>query len=314
VFEDGRDPKWADHDYKLFTGLEITNFPENLILQGNLKLDDSNDNSFVNTDPTAVDDSAVGSLISDLLLGLAGRIVYVGDLLRSIPQAVLQSTIGEGDGEVEIIMRNRKDELAYLENLFVFLTSDSYLDLGDGSGDDFFAIYNESAFLKANAPDNRTSISQKNLDYSFSARVTEIGDISFYSKDGFTNISLAMKPSREKPFRVYFEGINSEAETTHWANITLSNVPSNITLNVDNGNLQYAGGDAGNELINHITFTSFASGIYSRIRLEHLPGSAEIVSSEGDLKLNQLSVTNLKSPSELTISAEPGRCSSLIRE
>ena len=283
--EDGREPSWADHDYKLFTGLEITNLPENLVLQGNLKLDDSNDNSFVDTDPTAVDDSAVGGLISDLLLGLAGRIVYVGDLLRSIPQAVLQSTIGEGDGEVEIIMRNRKNELAYLENLFVFLTSDSYLDLGDESGDDFFAIYNESAFLKVNAPSNRSSVSQKNLDYSFSARVTEIGDISFYSKDGFTNISLAMKPSREKPFRVYFEGINSEAETTHWANITLSNVPSNITLNVDNGNLQYAGGNEGNELINHITFTSFASGIYSRIRLEHLPGSAEIVSSEGDLRL-----------------------------
>jgi len=283
--EDGREPKWSDHDYKLFTGLEITNLPENLILQGNLKLDDSNDNDFVNTDPTAVDESAVGSLISDLLLGLAGRIVYVGDLLRSIPQAVLQSTIGEGDGHVEIIMRNREDELAYLENLFVFLTSDQYLDLEDGSGDDFFAIYNESAFLDANAPNNRSSISLNNLDYSFSARVTEIGDINYYSKDGFTNISLAMKPSRDKPFRIYFEGINSEEETTHWANITLSNVPSNITLNVDNGNVQYAGGSEGNELIDHITFTSFASGIYSRIRLEHLPGSAEIVSSEGDLRL-----------------------------
>ena len=139
------------------------------------------------------------SLISDLLLGLAGRIVYVGDLLRSIPQAVLQSTIGEGDGEVDVIMRTREDELAYLENLFVFLTSDKYLDLDDGSGDDFFAIYNQSAFLDSNAPNNRSSISQKNLDYSFSARVTEIGDISFYSKDGFTNVSLDMKPSRDKP-------------------------------------------------------------------------------------------------------------------
>ena len=122
--EDGREPTWEDHDYKLFTGLEITNLPESLVLQGNLNLDDSNDNAFNNTDPTAVDDSAVGGLISDLLLGLAGRIVYVGDLLRSIPQAVLQSTIGEGDGQVEVIMRTREDELAYLENLFVFLTSD----------------------------------------------------------------------------------------------------------------------------------------------------------------------------------------------
>ena len=283
--EDGREPTWNDHDYKLFTGLKITNLPESLTLQGNLKLDDSNDNDFVNTDPTAVDDSAVGGLISDLLLGLAGRIVYVGDLLRSIPQAVLQSTIGEGDGQVEIIMRTREDELAYLENLFVFLTSDKYLDMADDSGDDFFAIYNESAFLESNAPNNRSSISLKNLDYSFSARVTDIGDISFYSKDGFTNVSLDMKPSRDKPFRVYFEGINDNEETTHWANITLSNVPSSINLNIDNGNLQYAGGNNSNQLINHITFTSFAGDIYSRIRLEHLPGSAEIVSSGGDLRL-----------------------------
>ncbi|MFL2926938.1 MAG: hypothetical protein ACJZ3J_04470, partial [Candidatus Poseidoniales archaeon] len=283
--EDGREPTWSDHDYKLFTGLEITNLPESLVLQGNLNLDDSNDNAFDDADPTAVDDSAVGGLISDLLLGLAGRIVYVGDLLRSIPQAVLQSTIGEGDGEVDVIMRTREDELAYLENLFVFLTSDKYLDLDDGSGDDFFAIYNQSAFLDSNAPNNRSSISQKNLDYSFSARVTEIGDISFYSKDGFTNISLDMKPSRDKPFRVYFEGISNSQETTHWANITLSNVPSNINLNIDNGNLQYAGGNNSDQLIDHITFTSFAGDIYSRIRLEHLPGSAEIVSSGGDLRL-----------------------------
>ena len=283
--EDGRDPTWSDHDYKLFTGLEITNLPENLILQGNLKLDDSNDNSFGGNDPTAVDDSAVGGLISDLLLGLAGRIVYVGDLLRSIPQAVLQSTIGEGDGQVEIIMRTRDDELAYIDNLFVFLTSDKYLDLDDGSGDDFFAIFNQSAFLDSNAPDNRSSVSLKNLDYSFSARVTDIGDISFYSQEGFTNVSLDMKPSRDKPFRVYFEGIGSNEETTHWANITLSNIPSSINLNIDNGNLQYAGGNNSDQLINHITFTSFASDIYSRIQLEHLPGSAEIVSSGGDLRL-----------------------------
>ena len=283
--EDGREPTWSDHDYKLFTGLEITNLPESIVLQGNLNLDDSNDNAFNNTDPTAVDDSAVGGLISDLLLGLAGRIVYVGDLLRSIPQAVLQSTIGEGDGQVEVIMRTREDELAYLENLFVFLTSDKYLDLDDGSGDDFFAIYNQSAYLDENAPNNRSSVSQKNLDYSFSARVTNIGDIFFFSKDGLTNVSLDMKPSRDKPFRVYFEGIDSDESTTHWANITLSNIPSNINLNIDNGNLQYAGGNNSDQLIDQITFTSFASNIYSRITLEHLPGSAEIVSSGGDLRL-----------------------------
>ena len=283
--EDGREPTWSDHDYKLFTGLEISNLPESLVLQGNLNLDDSNDNAFNNTDPTAVDDSAVGGLISDLLLGLAGRIVYVGDLLRSIPQAVLQSTIGEGDGQVEVIMRTREDELAYLENLFVFLTSDKYLDLDDGSGDDFFAIYNQSAYLEENAPNNRSSVSQKSLDYSFSARVTNIGDIFFFSEDGLTNVSLDMKPSRDKPFRVYFEGIDSDASTTHWANITLSNIPSNINLNIDNGNLQYAGGDNSDQLIDRITFTSFASNIYSRITLEHLPGSAEIVSSGGDLRL-----------------------------
>ena len=140
-----------------------------------------------------------------------------------------------------------------------------YLDLDDGSGDDFFAIYNQSAYLDENAPNNRSSISQKNLDYSFSARVTNIGDIFFFSEDGLTNISLDMKPSRDKPFRVYFEGIDSNEETTHWANITLSNIPSNINLNIDNGNLQYAGGNNSDQLIDQITFTSFASNIYSRI-------------------------------------------------
>jgi len=94
-----------------------------------------------------------------------------------------------------------------------------------------------------------------------------------------------MAPEREKPFRVYFEGIDSAGETSHWANITLSNVPTNTTFKLDNGNLAYAGGDNGDELIEHITFTSFASGIYSNIRLEHLPGSAEIVSADGNLRL-----------------------------
>ena len=63
----------------------------------------------------------MGGFISDVLLGLAGRIVYVGDLLRSIPQAVLQSTIGEGDGEVAIRLRNRENKPAYLSELFVCL-------------------------------------------------------------------------------------------------------------------------------------------------------------------------------------------------
>ena len=80
-----------------------------------------------------------------------------------------------------------------------------------------------------------------------------------------------MNPDRDKPFRVYFEGIDNEGETSHWANITLSNVPTNTTLNVDNGNLVYAGGDDSEVVIENITFTSFASGIYSRIKLEHLP-------------------------------------------
>ena len=284
--EDGRDPAWDDHDYKLFTGLEIKHLPANLLLEGNLKLDESGGTDIpINGDDEDVDGNAVGGLISDLLVGLAGRIVYVGDLLRSIPQAVLQSTIGEGDGEVAIIMRNREDEPDFIEELLVFLTSDKYLDMKDNSGDDYFAIYNQSAFLNSNAPDNRSSVSSKNLDYSFSAKVTGLGDVGFFSREGITNISLAMDPIREKPFRVYFEGVDNFGDTSHWANITISNVPNNITLNVDNGNLNYAGGSGGNEIINDITFTSFASDIYTRLRLEHLPGSAEIVTAGGDLRL-----------------------------
>ena len=284
--EDERGATWDDHDYQLFTGLEIYNLPESLVLEGNLQLDESGGSTIpVNDDVTSIDSSLVGGLISDLLIGLAGRIVYVGDLLRSIPKAVLQSTIGEGDGEVAIRLRNRENELAYIDKIFVYLTSDRYLDLNDGSGDDYFAIYNESSYLDNNAANSRSSISSKNEDYGFSARITDIGDIDFYSREGITNISLSMNPTRDKPFRVYFEGIDDTGETSHWANITLSNVPNNITLNVDNGNLVYAGGDDANEIIDNIIFTSFASGIYSRLKLEHLPGSAEIVSSDGDLRL-----------------------------
>ncbi|HJM17562.1 MAG TPA: hypothetical protein QGI59_03540, partial [Candidatus Poseidoniia archaeon] len=284
--EDGRSATWTDHDYKLFTGLEIKDLPENLVLEGNLKLDETGGTTIpINDNDESLDSSLVGGFISDILLGLAGRIVYIGDLLRSIPQAVLQSTIGEGDGEVAIRIRNRQNEPTYLKEMFVFLTSDKYLDLKDGSNDDFFAIYNESAYLDSNAPDSRSVISSKNEDYSFSARITDIGDIDFFSREGITNISLTMNPVREKPFRVYFEGIDNLGETSHWANITLSNVPSNITLNVDNGNLNYAGGNNADEIIDNIIFTSFASGIYSRLKLEHLPGSAEISSSSGNLRL-----------------------------
>jgi len=284
--EDGRGATWSDHDYQLFTGLEIHNMPANLILEGNLKLDETGGSNIpVNNDDEGLDANFVGGFISDILLGLAGRIVYVGDLLRSIPKAVLQSTIGEGDGEVYARIRNRQNEPTYIDHLFVYLTSDRYLEMQDGSGDDYFAIYNESAYLDSNAPNSRSAISFKNQDYSFSARITDIGDIDFYSRSGVTNISLSMDPNRDKPFRVYFEGIDDNGLTSHWANITLSNVPINTILNVDNGNLVYAGGEDANVVIDHITFTSFASGIYSRIKLEHLPGSAEIVNSEGNLRL-----------------------------
>ena len=284
--EDGRAATWSDHDYRLFTGLEIIDLPESLVLEGNLRLDETGGSTVpVDDDPESIDSSLVGGFLSDILLGLAGRIVYVGDLLRSIPQAVLQSTIGEGEGEVAIRIRNRQNQPSYLKEMFVFLTSDKYLDLKDGSEDDFFAIYNESAYLASNAADSRSIISPNNEDYSFSARITDVGDIDFFSREGVTNISLSMNPLRDKPFRVYFEGIDDAGETSHWANITISNVPSNILLNVDNGNLNYAGGSESDEIIDNIIFTSFASGIYSRLKLEHLPGSAEIVSSSGNLRL-----------------------------
>ena len=214
---------------------------------------------------------------------MAGRIVYIGDLLRSIPKAVQQSTIGEGDGEVAAKIRNRQNKPTYIDHLFIYLTSDRYLEMNDGSNDDYFAIYNESAYLDANSPSNRSAVSFNNQDYSFSARITDIGDTDFYSRSGITNISISMTPEREKPFRIYFEGIDDLGETSHWANITLSNVPTNTTFNVDNGNLVYAGGVDSDEIIEHITFSSFATGIYSYVRLEHLPGSAEIVSADGNL-------------------------------
>jgi len=284
--EDGRGATWSDHDYRLFTGMEIQNMPENLVIEGNLKLDETGGSTIpVNNTDGDVDASLVSGFISDILLGLASRIIYLGDLLRSIPQALLQSTIGEGDGEVAARIRNRQNKPVYIDHLFIYLSSDRYLEMNDGSNDDYFAIYNESAYLEANSPSNRSAVSFNNQDYSFSARITDIGDIDFYSRSGITNISISMKPEREKPFRIYFEGIDDLGETSHWANITLSNVPTNTTFKVDNGNLVYAGGEDGDEIIEHITFTSFATGIYSYVRLEHLPGSAEIVSADGNLRL-----------------------------
>ena len=284
--EDGRGATWSDHDYRLFTGMEIQNMPENLVIEGNLKLDETGGSTIpVNNTDGDVDASLVSGFISDILLGLASRIIYLGDLLRSIPQALLQSTIGEGDGEVAARIRNRQNKPIYIDHLFIYLSSDRYLEMNDGSNDDYFAIYNESAYLEANSPSNRSAVSFNNQDYSFSARITDIGDIDFYSRSGITNISISMKPEREKPFRIYFEGIDDLGETSHWANITLSNVPTNTTFKVDNGNLVYAGGEDGDEIIEHITFTSFATGIYSYVRLEHLPGSAEIVSADGNLRL-----------------------------
>ena len=62
--EDGRSATWSDHDYKLFTGLEISDLPESLVLEGNLKLDETGGTTIpVNDDETSLDSSLVGAFI-----------------------------------------------------------------------------------------------------------------------------------------------------------------------------------------------------------------------------------------------------------
>ena len=61
--EDGRGATWSDHDYRLFTGLEIQNMPESLVLEGNLKLDETGGSNIpINNDDEDLNANLVGGL------------------------------------------------------------------------------------------------------------------------------------------------------------------------------------------------------------------------------------------------------------
>ena len=274
---------WGEHDYRVFTGVVMRDLPEHVLLEGSFTL-------FSDDSPPPVQDlgNLVGDFLNNMMFALADKLVTIGRILRSIPQAVLGVTAGEGTGEVRLTMRTRSGSHTWLGNLEFWITSHARLALP--AGDDYFAIYNETAWLEANSPaPGRAAVSEENLGYSFSGRLTGIGDAYYYSDGGDRTVELSVQPGRDLPLRVYFEGIDAVGATTQWANITFSDIPTEISLNVQGGAMSYSGGPTGDpfgdRVMESITFTSLGDDIYTRFALEHLPGDAEIAVDGSDMRL-----------------------------
>jgi hypothetical protein len=274
---------WGEHDYRIFTGVLMQDLPQHVLLEGSFMLFDDD-----SLPPVQDLGNLVGDFLNNMMFALADKLVTIGRILRSIPQAVLGVTVGEGAGEVRLTMRTRSGDKAWLGKLEFWITSHAWLTLP--AGDDYLTIYNETAWLAANSPaPGRAAISGENLDYSFSGRLTGIGDAYYNSSSSYRTVEISVQPDRDLPLRVYFEGIDTVGATTQWANITFSDIPTEISLNMQGGAMSYSGGPAGDpfgdRVMESITFTSQADGIYTRFELEHLPGDAEIAVDGNDMRL-----------------------------
>lgn len=272
------------HDYRSFTGVEVVNLPAQLHLEGNFWLFSGDDPITLYDDPRI---DAVGTLINNIMLAVASKIYTIGLMLRAIPGAVIGVST-EGGGTVRVTLRNRFGLPAYIGSASFYYTSHAYLTLTDDSGDDFFTIFNETAYLKENSPaPGRAGISRQNQGFAVSGRISGIGDVFYQGQGDFRNISLNTNPAVQLPIRVYFEGRDADYEVTHWANISLSDIPSHVTLNMTGGALDYSGGeeDAPDRVIDSIVFSSLANGTYTRFELEHLPGTAQVAQQNGDFWL-----------------------------
>ena len=274
---------WGEHDYRIFTGVVMQDLPQHVLLEGSFTLFDDD-----SLPPVQDLGNLVGDFLNNMMFALASKLVTIGRILRSIPQAVLGVTVGEGAGEVRLTMRTRSGEKAWLGKLEFWITSHAWLTLP--AGDDYFAIYNETAWLAANSPaPGRAAVSGENLDYSFSGRLTGVGDAYYSSEGSDRTVELSVQPGRDHPLRVYFEGVDAAGATTHWANVTFSDIPTEIALEMQGGSVQYSGGPVGDphgdRVMESITFTSLADDIYTRFALEHLPGDAEIAVDGSDMRL-----------------------------
>jgi hypothetical protein len=274
---------WGEHDYRVFTSVVMQDLPEHVLLEGSFTL-------FSDDSPPPVQDlgNLVGDFLNNMMFALADKLVTIGRILRSIPQAVLGVTAGEGAGEVRLTMRTRSGSPTWLGKFEFWITSHAWLALP--ANDDYFAIYNETAWLDANSPaPGRAAVSEENQGYSFSGRLTGIGDAYYYSDGDDRTVELSVQPGRDLPLRVYFEGIDAVGATVQWANITFSDIPTEISLDMQGGAMSYSGGPTGDPFGDRVMDSFFyaraAAEIYTRFALEHLPGDAEIVVDGSDMRL-----------------------------
>jgi len=261
---------YENHSYHKYLYLEVHDIPAKLYLEGSFHLLGNNDPI---TDFDEVTNT-VGDFINEVILRIASKLYAIGLTLRGIPEAVLG--VSASGGRFNIRLRNMWDNPDHLGSAFLYYTSDRYLEYpGD---DDFFAIYNQTAYLSQYASDNRSVQSDNNTMLAVSARLSGIGDITYQSEgEIYRNISLNTAGYRDKPFRFFFQNTDVEHEPTNWANITISDLPQRIELNFTGDRFIYtATSNHDDEVIENITFRSYSAPTYTSFDLVHLPASLQL--------------------------------------
>ena len=278
---------WANHDYRLFTGIILKDIPRYLFLEGTFVI--FTDEDLITPDVDFGGLTEVANFLNYAMVTVASKLYSIGMVLRAIPGAALGISFGgsDEDGAVHLYMRTEDDldplKKAYISEFSVFLTSYSYLELEDSSEDNYLTIYNQTAFLAENSPNStRAAQSQYNQNFSFSGRLRGFGDIHYSSLNQTRTVTIDTDPSSNLPFRIYFENANEDLVTDSWANISLSNIPNRLTFTFDSELFSYESG----EVVENITLSSFASGTYSKFTLEHIPKNINVGTGGGDFFLN----------------------------
>lgn len=264
-----------DHHYHRYLYLEAHHIPARLHLEGSFWIGGTGDPVTLFDQPGL---DIVSQFIDNLLLRIASKLYAIGLTLRGIPEAVLG--VSATGGRFLITLRKSNGTPDYLGSTFLYLTSDRYLYLP--GTDDYFAIYNQSAFFETNAPDMRSQVSDNYTELGVSARLTGIGDVYYESEDVNRTVSLVTAPDRaapaeERPLRIFFQNNDAELEPTNWANITLSGLPQNIELTFNATTFRYvAEGGAETGVIDNITFRAYSKPTYTSFDLDHLPAELSI--------------------------------------
>ena len=261
---------YENHSFHKYLYLEVHDIPPNLYLEGSFHLLSNND-PVTNFDEVS---NTVGDFINELILRIASKLYAIGLTLRGIPEAVLG--VSASGGRFNIRLRDMWDNPDHLGSAFFYYTSDRYLVYpGD---DDFFAIYNQTAYLTNHASDDRSVQSDNNTMLAVSGRLSGIGDVTYQSEgEVYRNISLNTAGYRDKPFRFFFQNTDVDHNPTDWANISISDLPQRIQLNFTGDTFIYtASSNHGDEVIENITFRSYSAPTYTSFDLEHLPASLKL--------------------------------------